>query len=136
VHSWLIPAFIALGLWTIWGVAVKLSTRYADTSTLLLAQGVGNMVVTFAVAIWARFHIEGRPAGLALGFAAGIMGTLGTLFFYMALNRGRASVVVPMTALYPILVAIIGVTVLREPFTWKVGLGAGLAMVAMLLFSI
>lgn len=79
---------------------------------------------------------KGKPAGLALGFAAGIVGTLGTLFFYMALSRGRASVVVPMTALYPLLVAIIGITVLREPFTWKVGLGTGFAVVAMLLFSL
>jgi transporter family protein len=125
-----------LGLWTIWGVAVKLSTRYADTSSLILAQGVGNMVVTLAVAVWTRFHIQGKPTGLALGLAAGIVGTLGTLFFYMALSRGRASVVVPMTALYPLLVAIIGITVLREPFTWKVGLGTGFAVVAMLLFSI
>jgi transporter family protein len=123
-------------MWTIWGVTGKLATRYTDTPTLMIAQGVGNLLVALAVAFWTRFQFKGELPGIGLALAAGLMGTLGTLFFYFALSKGRASVIVPMTALYPLLVAVIGITFLGEPFTWKVGLGTGFALLAMLLFSL
>lgn len=123
-------------MWTVWGVFAKVAGRYAGTTTILLCQGAGNFVVYAAVAYWTRFRFEAKPMGIALGIGAGILGTLGTLVFLYALSKGRASVVVPVAAMYPVFVAVVGFTLLKEPFTWKAGLGVFFAGLAVLLLAL
>ena len=70
-----------------------------------------------------RMPLLALPAGLLAGVA--------TLCFYLAMHRGPASVVVPLTGMYILVPALLGFVLLREPVTVFRVLGlvcAGLAV--------
>ena len=60
-------------------------------------------------------------------------GALGFLFFYHALARGPATVVIPVTALYVALAAVLAFVFLAEPITVKKLVGLACAIAAMML---
>jgi uncharacterized membrane protein len=70
-----------------------------------------------------------RPHPLALG--AGLAYGLALVFFFVALRRGPASVVVPLSGMYILIPALPGFIFLKEPLTVTHILGlvcAGLAV--------
>lgn len=70
-----------------------------------------------------------RPAPLAFG--SGLAAGVASVFFYMAMKRGPASVVMPLTGMYIVIPALLGFIFLKEPPTVTHILGlvcAGLAV--------
>jgi transporter family protein len=62
---------------------------------------------------------------LAGGFLAGL---LGQVTYFAALRGGQASRVVPFVAAYPLITVLLGLLVLREPFTLSKAAGAVLVI--------
>ena len=77
------------------------------------------------------------PIGTAsiVAIIAGLFGGAGYLFFVKALEQGKASIVIPLTALYPAITAIIALIVLREKISVYQGIGILLAVAASILLS-
>jgi transporter family protein len=73
--------------------------------------------------------------GLPVAILAGACGALGSLFFLLALVKGKTSIVVTATALYPLLVVVLSAVFLKETITFKQGVGITLAIAAMVLLS-
>lgn len=73
--------------------------------------------------------------GIVYGVSAGILGGLGIIFFYFAMKEGKTSVVVAMTALYPLVTLLLSSLILKEHITLKQTLGIFFAIIAMALFS-
>ena len=59
----------------------------------------------------------------------------GTLCFFAAAERGKISLVVSVTALYPLITIILAALFLKEPLTLKHLAGMACALVAILLLS-
>jgi transporter family protein len=76
-----------------------------------------------------------HPKGVALGITTGLLGFLGALFFLLAVSAGPVSLIVSLTALYPVISILLAVFILQEPITLKQGLGISFALVAMLLVA-
>jgi transporter family protein len=66
----------------------------------------------------------------------GIVMVAGLMTFYQALEHGKVSVVVPLTAMYPLVTIILAVVVLKEELSPTQGIGVLLAIVAVVLISI
>lgn len=66
---------------------------------------------------------------------AGISGGAGVVFFYFAMREGKASVVVTLTALYPLVTIVLSYLILKEHITLKQTIGIFLAIIAMALLS-
>ena len=98
--------------------------------------GVGSVLVAVAVLAFQSFRPDIHSKGVIFAILSGLVGTLGTIPFLYALSKGRASVVVPMTSLYPLVTIILSLLILREPMTLKQGFGIFFALVALLLFSL
>jgi len=60
---------------------------------------------------------------------------VGLLFFFEALARGSATVVAPLTALYPAVAVVLSRIFLREALTLRHPAGLALAMAAVWLLS-
>ncbi len=60
---------------------------------------------------------------------------MGGLFYIMAVGRGKVSVIVTMTALYPIITIILAAVFLKEPITIKQGCGMILAVLSIVLLA-
>ncbi|MEO0077393.1 MAG: EamA family transporter, partial [candidate division WOR-3 bacterium] len=76
------------------------------------------------------------PRQPSLVAVAGAIGGIATACFYFALRRGPASVVVPISGMYIIIPALLGLILLREPLTWKHVAGLACAALAVLFLSL
>lgn len=133
--SWFPFALIALVIWGLFGFFPKLATQYIDARSILIFQVLGRLMVTLLVLASIRFRPEVYATGNILAILAGVAGTSGSLFFFYSLDQGKASVVVTMTALYPLVTIILSFLILKERFSMRQGMGLVLALVAMVLFS-
>jgi len=133
--NWFIFGLLTLVLWGVWGFLPKLATRYIDPRSVLVFQTIGSIVVTIVILATIDFRPELHTKGMTLAIVTGIMGTLGAVSFLYSITKGKASVVVTMTALYPIVTIMLSLFILKESITIKQGIAIILALTAMVLFA-
>jgi transporter family protein len=98
------------------------------------------MMIYFAVCTLAAGLVTG-PVSIKLntihliGLGAGLAGAVGFVYFFIALSRGPASTVIPITSLYVAVASMLALLLLSEPITLKKALGIACAVVAVILLS-
>jgi drug/metabolite transporter (DMT)-like permease len=119
----------ALVLWGTWGFFAKTISGNVSPQSLAFWSTLATMVPVAVFALtdstgkWTRPHPMALGAGLAYGLAL--------VFFFVALRRGPASVVVPLSGMYILIPAVLGFIFLKEQVTVSHILGlvcAGLAV--------
>ena len=136
MSTWLMWSLTATAFWGLWAVFSKLAMRQATAVAVLIWFVVGEMVTVAVLAAWFRpavFSVA-RAAGFAA--ASGVAGVLAMLAFLTALRYAAVAVVVPLTALYPVVAIVLGLLVLGEKITMPQAAGAALAIAAGVLLSL
>jgi transporter family protein len=134
--NWLGFSLLAVGLWGLWGFLSKVATLHLPTGAVYLLSITGHLAVIGYLTATGGLTIPWQPAGLAAALGAGLCMAFGLLCFLMALSAGgTASVVVPLTAIYPLITVILGWLVLQEGFTLRRLVGVALALTAVWLLS-
>jgi transporter family protein len=133
--AWLTYSILTLLLWGLWAFLPRLATRTLDPTSTLLFQQMGALIGTLCVLATAGFRFHMEIKGVSWALLTGMLGVFGLLCFLQAVTRYRLSVVVMMTALYPLITVGLSVLVLREKLTALQWLGVALAMTAILLMS-
>jgi transporter family protein len=116
---------LAIIMWGLWGFFGKLALEKEMTpTTLFLAEVFMSVVFSIPILVMSLRkndsylpHVSWNIFGLISG--AGL--ALGLLFYYMALEKGQVSIVVPLTAIYPIVSVFLGSVILKEkpsPLQW------------------
>lgn len=134
--NWLVFSLMAAGLWGLWGFLSKVATLQLPAGTVFfnLRSRVrgghripgGNQGTGYSLA----------SRGLAAALGAGICMAFGLLYFFKVLAEGvAADVVVPLTALYPLVTVILSWTLLREGLSLRQLAGLALALPAVWLLS-
>lgn len=132
---WFWFAVLVLVMWGIVGILQKLSTNYISAESSLIWLVVGF----FLVLPWlypgkVLFTYSWRSLTWAL--VSGFLNALGAWALFAAMKSGgKASIVVPFTALYPVVVAIAAPIFLHESLTLFQGAGIVCALVAGFLLS-
>lgn len=127
---------LAAGLWGLWGFLSKVATLQLPAGTVYLISVVGYLAVTGYLAATEKLAIPWHPMGLAAALGAGVCMAFGLICFFQALAAGPpAGVVVPLTALYPLVTVILSWTLLRESFSLRQLAGLALALPAVWLLS-
>lgn len=129
-------ALLALLSWGLWGFFPKLATNYMKPKSIFIYEILGVFIIGVVALFFMGSKFEFNTKGILFAVLTGMAGSLGALFFLLALVRGRVSVVVTATALYPLITIILAVLVLKEPITIKQLFGMFLAMVAIIMLSI
>jgi transporter family protein len=111
---WQFYASAALLVWGFWGYLPKLALRTLDPRSVLILEGLGGVLVGLAVLASRGFRVQADAGGMLAAVATGICGLGGAYFFLLALERGKASTIVPFTALYPLVTLALSVLLLRE----------------------
>jgi transporter family protein len=141
MSDWLVFALLGFLTWGVFGLLSKLAATNLPPSNAVLYDilGVAIVGVFAATYFWVflpGFHLETRPVPILFGLLTGITGLFGTVFLLLSLSRGgQASIVVPLTALYPLLTAVLAFLILRETISLRQGLGMGFALVAIWLMA-
>jgi uncharacterized membrane protein len=124
----------ALVLWGAWGFLAKIISSSVSPQSLAFWSTIATVIPVAVFALtdgsgkWVRPHPMAVGAGLAYGLAL--------VFFFIALRRGPASVVVPLSGMYILLPAVLGFIFLKEPLTKTHVLGLGCAGLAVLFLSL
>ena len=135
MDNWFASAVLALLIYGFWGFFPKLAVSYINPQSAIVYQVVGGMLVGVLALFLVGWRPEAHPLGILFALLTGITGVLGTLFYYAAASRGNISVVVSMTALYPIITICLAFLFLHEPLTFRQVIGMIFAFAAIVLFS-
>lgn len=135
---WFLWTLLALVSWGVWAVLAKL---IGDALSAAQSQALSTLGL---LPIFAMLAVSKKPAaapkrgrGRAAAFAAGVCGCLGNLAYYHALNTGgKAVIVVPLTALYPLVTIVLAVVILKEQLNRIQLSGIILSIVAIYLFNV
>jgi len=133
--EWVTFSLVAVVFWGMMGLLQKLTTNYISADSVLIWDRVGYLVLL--PWLLGTTHLNNMGLGdILIGTLDGIANALGAWFLYASLENGaKASVAVPLTALYPLLTVLLAVLFLGEtprPLQW---LGIALAVVAGVLMS-
>ncbi|MBU0766790.1 EamA family transporter [Patescibacteria group bacterium] len=127
-----IMAFLLLGLWLFFS---KVATLYMPAKLVIVPDIVGMIIVgIFVLWLW-KWDVPMSSPGIFWSVLAGIAGGAGSVFLYIALARGKVSVVTPIIALYPIVAIVLAFLVFKEAITLKEGTGMIFALIAMVLLA-
>ncbi len=139
---WLVWAFLSLLTYAFWGVFNALAARYISANSVLFCSAIGYFIVgVIALAFIVMkqgvslhgFNLRGASYGLLVGLATG----LGGLFLLMSLHKGgSASIVVPLTSIYPIATVLFNLVFLHDAITVKQGVGILLSVIGVSLLSV
>jgi bacterial/archaeal transporter family protein len=131
LQLWFLYALGVFTVWGAWGFFHKLSTLYLDPRSALIYESCGAVFVGIWVLVSLRFSVSWHPVGALFAFLSGLSGVTGALcFLYAVTTGGRLSVVVTLTALYPIVTIALSALFLKEPISMSQGIGIILALVA------
>ena len=134
--NWLMLSLVAMVLWGVVGLLQKVTTNRLSADAVLIWDRIGYVVLLPLLVVNAHLNTLG-PKDFIIGTLDGVTNSLGALFLYMSLASGaKASIAVPLTALYPLLTVLLAVALLGErvsPLHW---VGIILAVVAAVLMSL
>jgi transporter family protein len=139
--AWLFWSLATIALWGTWGLVSKIASTGVDAYVNQLLYTAGLTPLLIFVAWTVHKHgtgekREGRAAGVFWAFLTGILGGVGNIAFFQALVKGgKAAVVAPVTALFPMVTVLLALIFLRERLGRTQWVGLALAFVAIYLLS-
>jgi bacterial/archaeal transporter family protein len=136
-YTWL-PAALGytLAVGTL-GVVAKLALKDTGWQTLVLVTTACYVIFSVVVLLKFGLKLPSQPGGSLIALLLTGALTAGSFALLItALSRGKASMVVPVTASYPVVTAILSVVLLSEPFSWIRFSGTALIVLGVVLVSL
>ena len=135
---WLAFSVLTILVWGAWGAVSKVASAGVDANTNQVFFTFG--LLPLIAMVWRSPRNAGGGAGRRIGigwaFLTGILGGTGNIAFFHALVMGgKASIVSPATALFPLVTVILAVTLLHERVGNAQKIGLALALGAIYLLS-
>jgi transporter family protein len=135
MSHWLWLAMIAVVLWGVVGLLQKVTTNHLSADAVLIWDRIGYLLVLPFLLVGLHLGQLGAK-DILIGTLDGVINSLGALYLYKSLQSGaKASIAVPLTALYPLLTVVLAVIILGERLNRLHWFGVGLALVASVLIS-
>lgn len=125
---WLTYVGFAIVLWGVCGLFMKLGTNCISARSMVIWVTVGFLVLL--PFLWTWTSLAGLSARMiTVGMLGGLVNGLGNWAVFASLERGaKASVAIPLTALYPLFTVILATAFLKERPTSLQWLGIALAV--------
>jgi uncharacterized membrane protein len=121
--------------WGVWGFLVKLGTTVMNPQAMQILF-VAGMLPPVMLALWQTgFHVQRDGRGVMYGILNGVLSSFGMLAFYAAMTYGKASIVGPVTALFPLFTVAGAVLFLKEKLNRIQAMGVVVALAALAIFS-
>ena len=134
---WIGFAILALVLWGITGVTQKLSTNRISSERSFLWFCWAMVAISAVLVIAARPSWQIPTTVLLCSVAGGALNGLGAWTSFRALESGgKASIVISLISLFPLLTVLLAVTLLHEKLTLMQVAGAVIAIGAAILLSL
>ena len=132
---WMVYAGFAIVLWGINGLFMKLGTNRVSAQSMVIWVTAGFVVLL--PFLWSGTTLAGLSTRVIfVGLIAGTVNGLGNWAVFECLEKGaKASVAIPLTALYPLCTIVLATAFLKERPTALQWLGIALAVAGGALLS-
>jgi len=135
IPPWFWYSAIVLVTWGVVGLLQKLSTNEISAESALIWLVAGFILLT-PVFYPGKTLFTFPVRSLIYILTSAALNAVGAWALLAAMKSGgRASIVVPLTALYPLVVVLTAPIILRESISPTQGIGVGCALVAVVLLS-
>ena len=138
IPGWLIYSLLTILLWGGWGAISKAVSDEISAYMNQLLFTIGLLPLILVVIRSPRMSGgRKRKLGMFFAFLTGILGGAGNIAFFQSLSLGgRATVVVPLTGLSPLITVLVAYAVLHERMSGYQKAGLGIALAAIYLLSL
>jgi transporter family protein len=137
IPAWLFFAFIALVFFGISGITQKLSTNRISSELSFVWFAYAMAAISLVLLVTVPMHWHVRPLIFWLAVGGGTLNGLGALTSFTALESGgKASIVISLISLHPLMTVGFAVIFLHERLTVTQFAGVVLAIVAAILLSL
>ncbi len=133
--NWLILSFCTLIGWGLWGVFIKIASKTLEWyQTFILGTGVS---IIFSIILYSTYKpdINIVNKGSLFAILSTIVSSIAFITFYLAMQKKSASIIVPLTSLYPAVTVILSFLFLKEKITLSQFIGIIFAIIAVVLIS-
>ncbi len=137
IPAWLAYSLLTILVWGVWGAISKVVSDRLDANSNQVFFSLGLLPLMPIVLRSRGVRGVARRAGIRWAFLTGVLGGAGNVAFFHALViGGQASIVVPATAVYPLVTVVLATVFLHEHMGGAQRVGIGLALAAIYLLSI
>jgi uncharacterized membrane protein len=133
---WLWYALLCIFWWGLWGFLSKIGSVSANPLQMQILFTLGMLPVAAGMLLQMRWKLDRNVGGATYGILSGVATGLGTLGYYAALHQQDASLVTPITGLFPLLTVVLAFIVLRERLNKVQVGGIVLALASIVVLSI
>lgn len=134
--NWLISGLIAMVCWGIWGLFMKLASKYYSWNQIFIVTSIVTVIASLTVFLFFRPAVNVHSPGFSFALLAGLVGSVALVAFNYAIEGGKSIIIVPLSALYPVVTIILSFLVLHEEISLLKAIGITLGLVSILLVSI
>jgi transporter family protein len=140
-YTWLIFALLSAVTAALVAIFGKMGLEGVDANTAtMIRAGIMFAFLVLVVAITGKMEnfttIFSNSRTMTYIFLSGIAGALSLLFYFLALQIGKASQVAPIDRLSLVFVAILAYLVLGEEINFKIAVGTALMVVGAILVAL
>ncbi|MDJ0272603.1 MAG: DMT family transporter [Candidatus Caldarchaeum sp.] len=132
---WVAVVLLTLFIWGLWGVLARVGASALGWRDSAAVAAIGHMIVSLMFIISSRAQVIPASQAWFAALLAGVLGFLGAVTFYLALDLNPSSIVVVATSLYPLVTLILSYLLFNEVLTLRQVIGAALALIALALIS-
>jgi bacterial/archaeal transporter family protein len=133
--TWFAYAVTTVVLWTGWSFLGAIALRTINAAQASLLFGIATVIAAIAGFALSTREAVWSVSGLAVAAVSGACGAAGMLTFYLALDKGKASSVVPVVGAYPAFVAMLAAAFLSERLTFVQAVGIAFAVLGVVLIG-
>jgi len=132
---WLVYTILAALTWAMWGILTKYISDNISPYTYHILFTIG-MLFSLPFVIYRIKNKKVNIKGLFLGTCSGVLAVIGNISVFQSLKLGgQASVVIPLSNLYPLITILIALLIFREKLSWINGLGILIIIPAVIILS-
>ena len=136
IRPWVLYTLITTLFWGVWGAFIEIPEKAGFPATLGYCVWALTMVPCAVVALKiGKWKLDHDRKSIFIGCAVGILGAVGQLILFQALQTGPAYMVFPIISLFPVVTVALSAVFLKESTTTKQWWGIGLALFAILCLS-
>lgn len=136
---WMLLSILTVVLWGAWGLESKIIVDRISPWMNQVLFSIGLLPLTVFMLFSKALRRDGQKnwTGANYAFVTGLLGGTGNIALYLALGTGgKASVVVPLVGLAPLITIVLALLILKESINSIQMLGLGFALISICLLSI
>lgn len=131
----LLFALVAMLSWGVWTAMANLATETINPTVAMTLSYISSVLVALGYVGVTQRDVTLTGEGVGWALVSGVFAGIGAMAFYTGLKRGQVGIVTSVSALYFVVAALIGVTVLGETLGVREIAGIGFAVLAVVLLA-